>query len=213
MERFMKLQEMGREPIALPEQIYFAGNITLQKTPGNHHLPQYRKTGTYNHPALRAMRKREALDMAKRLINNKLTEVSLRKIGGLVGLQERLSEFGLKIDNEQMEVAQMNAHALEEDGKAKHQMREEQKMLEMAKLGIAYKPLEAEKTPFSPKEQVNAVIRAQKAKPAPADDLSSRDDSEKDNNELDSKDAAALATQTGVMDTGNGDLDVKVIEA
>lgn len=213
MERFMQLQEMGREPISLPESIYFGGNVALQKTPGNHHLPRYRKTGTYNHPQVRAQRKREALDMAKRLINNKLQEVSLRKLGGLAGLQERLAEFGLTIDKDQMEVAQMNANALEQDGMAKKKMREEQKIIEMARLGIKYEPAEAEKTPYTAQQQVRDVVRAQNAKLKSEDNLSSlKDDSELDGNRLSASEEAALGNETGVVETPEGDVELKVVE-
>ena len=208
MERFMQLQEMGREPISLPEKIFFAGNETLQKTPGNHHLSQFRKTGTYNHPSLKAYRKRVAMDRAKRLINNKMTEIELRKCGGMAGLQASLNEFGMKIDEEQMEVALMNANALEEDGKAKKQMREEQKMLEMAKLGIKYVPAEADNA--RPVDVVKATIKAQNTKVAADDDLSSlKDESEKDGNRL--PDGDGMETSGGVVDTGD-DVNVKFIE-
>lgn len=198
----MQLQEMGREPISLPEKIFFGGNETLQKSPGNHHMPQYRQTGTYNHPAVRQYRKRVAMDRAKRLINNKMTEVELRKIGGMDGLQKALAEFGMKIDNDQMQVAMMNASALEEDGKAKMQMREEQKIIEMAKLGMKYVPVEADKA--APVDVVKATIRAQKTKLAAENDLSSlKDESEKDGNKLTASEELAEAQSTGVVDTGD----------
>jgi hypothetical protein len=214
MERFMQLQEMGREPISLPESIYFAGNVALQKMPGNHHLPKYRKTGTYNHPQVKAQRKREVLDMAKRLINNKLQEVSLRKVGGFQGLQEALAEFDLTIDKEQMAVARMNAEFLEQDGMAKKKMREEQKMLEMARLGIKYEPLESiDKQVFTPKQMSSAVVRAKNAKLAPEDNLSSlKDDSELDGNRLNASEEAGLGSQTGVVETPEGDIELQVIE-
>lgn len=203
----MQLQEMGREPISLPEKIYFAGNETLQKTPGNHHLPQYRKTGTYNHPSLKMYRKRVAMDRAKRLINNKMTEVELRKVGGMEGLQRSLSEFGLKIDQEQMEVALMNANALEEDGKAKKEMREEQKMIEMAKLGIKYVPVEADRQ--KPVDVVRATIRAQHTQVPADEDLSSlKDESEKDKNKLSPEEEGEVSSVPGLIDTGD-DIDVK----
>ncbi len=210
MERFMQLQEMGREPISLPEDINFGGNETLQKTPGNHHRPQFRKTGTYNHPSLKAYRKRVAMDRAKRLINNKMTEVELRKCGGMEGLQRSLAEFGMKIDAEQMEVALMNAGALEEDGKAKKEMREEQKMLEMAKLGIKYVPVEADTT--KPVDVVKAVARAKATKVSADEDLSgTKDEAEKDGNKLNIQDEIENAGTTGVVDTGD-DVEVSFIE-
>jgi hypothetical protein len=209
MERFMQLQEMGREPISLPDKIYFAGNVTAQKTPGNHHLPQFRKTGTYNHPALRAQRKREAMDFAKRLLNGKLTEVTLRKIGGIKGLQDRLEEFNFKIDEEQMQIALMNAESLEQEGQAKKQMREEQKILEMARIGIKYEPLTEEKAAFTPKAQIAAIQRSQKTKVSADEDLSSlRDEAEKDGNNLGRADSMEIAENTGIVDTGD-DVDVK----
>lgn len=213
MERFMQLQEMGREPISLPESIYFAGNVALQKTPGNHHLPKYRKTGTYNHPQVRAQRKREVMDMAKRLINNKLQEVSLRKIGGLEGLQSALAEFGLTIDKDQMEVAQMNAKFLEQDGFAKKQMREEQKMFEMAKLGLKYVPAEEDKTPYPVAAQVRDVVRSQKTKLAPEDQLDSlRDDADRDGNKLSPEEEASAGNTSGVVETPEGDIELRSVE-
>lgn len=206
----MQLQEMGREPISLPASIFFGGNETLQKTPGNHHLPQFRKTGTYNHPSIRAWRKRVAMDRAKRLINNKMSEVELRKCGGMAGLQKSLEEFGLKVDEEQMEVALMNANALEQDGKAKHEMREEQKMLEMAKLGLKYVPAEADKA--APVDVVRATVRANNTRLEADDDLSSlKDESEKDGNSLGKSDMIADAQQSGVIETDEN-IDVKFTE-
>lgn len=218
MERFMQLQEMGREPISLPDKIYFGGNEVLQKTPGNHHMPQFRKTGTYNHPSLRAQRKRVAMDRAKRLINGKMTEVELRKVGGMPGLQAALAEFGLKIDAEQMEVAMMNATALDEDGKAKHEMREEQKMLEMAKLGMKYTPGDSVKTVdnevMTPKKLVAAVARANATKIKPEDDLSSlKDESEKDGNNISADEQKDFTESSGVIETDESvDVDVNFKE-
>lgn len=213
MERFMQLQEMGREPISLPDRIFFGGNEILQKTPGNHHLPQFRKTGTFNHPSIRAYRKRVAMDRAKRLINSKMTEVELRKVGGMEGLQKSLAEFGLKIDQEQMEVAMMNATALEEDGRAKRELSENQKVIEMARLGIKYTPGDRDKTidneVMTPKKLSSAVARANSTKLAPEDDLSSlKDESEKDGNQLTSADSQAISGQTGVVETPES-VDVK----
>lgn len=209
MERFMQLQEMGREPISLPASIFFGGNEVLQKTPGNHHLPQFRKSGTFNHPSLRAWRKRVAMDRAKRLINNKMSEVELRKCGGIAGLQKALEEFGLAIDADQKEVALMNANALEMDGKAKREMHESQKIIEMAKLGIKYTPIPEDTT--KPVDVVKATIRAQKTKVAAEDDLSSlKDESEKDKNQLSREEEVAAGTTSGVVDTGE-DVDVKFV--
>lgn len=185
MERFNLLQEMGREPINLPADIYFAGDEILQKTPGNHHRPEFRKTGTYNHPNVRKQRQRVAQDRATRLINGKMTEVELRKVGGMDGLNKALAEFGLKIDEEQMEVALMNANMLAEEGNAKRMDRDEAKRKVLAEHGIVYQPIEAEKTAVSPQQHARDAAAAAMAKPEADEDLSSlKDESEKDGNEL-----------------------------
>lgn len=197
----MKLEEMGRAPISLPAAIFFGGNEILQKTPGNHHLPQFRKTGTYNHPSIVAYRKRVAIDRANRLKKNKMTEVELRKIGGVQGLQTALAEFGLHINEGDMEVVMMNAGALEQEGQAKREYNEQQKVIEMARLGIKYTPAVADTA--KPVDVVKATAQAQNKKLAADDDLSSlRDESEKDNNQLTKQEEISLGSDSGVMDTG-----------
>lgn len=210
MERYQKLEEMGRTPISLPASIFFGGNEILQKTPGNHHLPQFRKSGTFNHPSIRAYRKRVAIDRANRLKKNKMSEVELRKIGGLPGLQTALGEFGLKINEEDMEVVQMNASALEADGTAKREYNEQQKIVEMARLGIKYVPMVADNA--RPVDVVKATTQAQNKRVSADDDLSSlKDESEKDNNQLSRDEEIALAGETGVVDTGEDVEGVKLV--
>lgn len=208
MERYQKLEEMGRAPISLPSDIFFGGNEILQKTPGNHHRPQFRKTGTFNHPSIRAYRKRVAIDRANRLKKNKMSEVELRKIGGLQGLQSALAEFGLKINEEDMEVVLMNASALESDGLAKREYNEQQKVVELARLGIKYVPMVADNA--KPVDVVKVTTQAQNKRVAADDDLSSlKDESEKDNNQLSSNEEASLSKDTDIVDTGEDSDGVK----
>lgn len=172
--RFEQLVEMGREPINLPYEIYFNGNETLQKAKGSHHLEQYRSEGTYNHPSVKAQRKREALDYAKRLLNGKMSSVTLRKIGGIGGIKTRLEEFGLTIDQEQMEVINMNADFLSAEYEARKTVSEEERK--------ASGRVEAVQEPEAPNKDdvlAKAAEKAAEAKLSPANDLSSGDEEEK----------------------------------
>ncbi len=90
--RRRELIAMGREPIELPADIHFAGHETLQraKCSGDcpdedcrcpqtrHHLPQYKRTGTYYHPELAKQRLRVAEDRVKRLQSYKASAVEER---------------------------------------------------------------------------------------------------------------------------------------
>lgn len=80
-ETYKKLKEMGREPIDLPADINFAGDITLQKKKGRHHKMEFRNTGTYYHPNLCAQRLREAEDRLKRFQDMKISNTELKLYG------------------------------------------------------------------------------------------------------------------------------------
>lgn len=194
--QFLKLQAMGKEPLNLPAEIYFAGNEELQKRPGAHHLPQYRQTGTYNLPAVKEMRKRVAMDRAKRLINMKMTEVELRKIGGIEALTKQLAEHGLSINEQQKEIASMHADMLTKEWEAKRKDRLDEKLAQLAKAGQAYEEVKADLLP--PVDAVKATQAAQSVRLAPSEDLSSlKDESQKDKEaEAGQKQSVAVAFES-----------------
>lgn len=178
-ERFLQLQDMGREPIRLPAEIHFGGNERLQKTPGNHHLPKYRKSGTWDHPLNVAQRKRVVTDQATRLLNGTMSEVTLRKIGGLPGLQKRLEEFNLRIDEDQWSMMETNAESLDLEYEAKKHDRDEFKKNYEEKTGNKLEALEPE--PVNPREDVvKQEIQAKNARISPQDDLRSGDENAKE---------------------------------
>ena len=173
--RFEQLVEMGREPINLPYEIYFNGNETLQKTPGAHHLEQYRSTGTYNHPNVKEQRKRETLDYAKRLLNGKMSGVTLKKIGGVKGLNMRLQEFGMAIDDDQTEIINMNASFLESEYAARKQDSEDERK-KAGREEVKQEP----KVGDTEKKTVEGAKKAATTKLSAQDDLSSGDENEKE---------------------------------
>ncbi len=179
-DQYQKLSAMGKAPINLPADIYFAGNITLQKSPGVHHRPEFRQTGTYYHPLLVAQREREAKDAAKRLIDGKMSEPEHRKIGGLKGLQEKLAEHGLTLTSEQGEVAKMYDDSLSLTGEMKVKERELQHAAIESVTGKKYEPIVQE--PAHIKDDIlQAAMSAAKAMVKGDDDLSSlRSEDEKD---------------------------------
>lgn len=170
-KQFLHLQAMDRTPIALPAEIYFGGNEILQKTPGAHHLPQYRQTGTYHLPQLKEWRKRVAMDRAKRLLNMKMSETELRNIGGVEGVKEGLAEHGLGISGKQFEIAKMNATSLELEGEAKKMSREQDKKAMEEKLGKKLDEIKADESP--PDDPIAAALKASAAKVTGDNDLSS----------------------------------------
>lgn len=106
-DRAQQLEEMGRKPISLPADIFFGGNELLQKTPGPHHRPEFRTTGTYNHPNLVEYRKRVAVDRANRFLGGTMSKTELQKVGGAEGIKEALKEHGLALDVENVDIIEM----------------------------------------------------------------------------------------------------------
>lgn len=121
MKRYRELVALGRAPIDLPAEIYFNGDERLQKAhcetlscpigacrcgKGRHHLPEYQKTGTYDHPNLVAHRERVAADRLGRLVNGKMSDAEMRKIGNVDTL------YALA-EPEIHEVAQANVEAVQ----------------------------------------------------------------------------------------------------
>ena len=107
MKQYERLKELGKEPISLPAEINFAGNVILQKAhcdnddckpgacwcgKGMHHKPEYQKTGTYMHPNLVRQRLREANDRLNRFKAMKMSETEKRTYAsaGIKQLQEAL---------------------------------------------------------------------------------------------------------------------------
>lgn len=102
LKQYRALEAAGAEPdIQLPAEINHAGDERLQKaycdTPsckegnclcgkGAHHLPQYQKTGTYNHPMLVRYRAKVARDRARRFNRMQMSSTELKKIGGPAAL-------------------------------------------------------------------------------------------------------------------------------
>lgn len=98
LKQWKALVAAGAEPdIQLPAEINFSGDERLQKahcdTPtcpdghcmcgkGSHHLPQFQKTGTYDHPMLVRWRNKVARDRARRFNNMTMSSTELKKIGG-----------------------------------------------------------------------------------------------------------------------------------
>jgi len=79
MKQYRKLQSLGAEPIPRPSDINFADNLSLQKTPGRHHRPEFRECGTYLHPNLIAYRLRVAKDRIKRFDAMIATDTEMKK--------------------------------------------------------------------------------------------------------------------------------------
>lgn len=178
-KQYLNLQAMGREPISLPAEIYFAGNEILQKSPGGHHLPQFRETGTFNHPSLKAQRKRVAMDKAKRILNMKMTEVELRQSGGLPGIKESLKEHGLTINEKQWEIAKMNADNLTLEGEARRAGKVEGRKILEEKLGKPVEEIKADEA--KPIDPIAAAMKASAISMLGDNDLSSnKSEEEKD---------------------------------
>lgn len=113
--QFLKLRAMDREPIDLPSNIYFAGNVTMQKSHctndmckpgackcggGMHHLPEFQKTGTYWHPNLAAWRLRVAKDRLDRAQKNQASETELRKSGGsMEQMNETIKQYTKELED------------------------------------------------------------------------------------------------------------------
>ena len=170
-EQYEKLVAQGREPIPLPYEIFFNGNEVLQKAPGVHHLEQFRTTGTYNHPNLQKNRKRIAVDAAKRLLNGKMNPVSLRQLGGVVGIKKRLEEFGLEINEEQQTIIDRNAGFLEDSYDARKVESENER-----KVAGREEALPEPKAPNADAALVKGAAQAQKAVQKGADNLQSGDE-------------------------------------
>lgn len=156
---------MGKRPISLPADIFFGGDERLQKTPGAHHRPEYRKSGTYDHPNVVEWRQRVWTDRAKRLVKGKMSEVELRKIGGLAGINKGLEEFGIKIDPESLQVAEMHEVSLQQEFEAKKADREEFKHQFESKTGKKWEDVSEDPTPVSEKEILKAAAEARIAQP------------------------------------------------
>lgn len=171
-DTYLRHEAKGRTPISLPAEVFFSGDTRLQKSPGAHHLPQYRNTGTYNLPALKEYRKRVAMDRAKRIIGMKMSEVELRMIGGLEGVQEALKEFGLTINKDQWAVAEINAKHLSLESEVKRKEREDAKIKMEKETGKKVETIDAEAV--NPNEDIVSIVAAEmKLKPSADDDLSS----------------------------------------
>jgi len=98
LKQWQNLVAAGAEPdTERPAEINFADDERLQKahcdTPtcpdghcmcgkGSHHLPQFQKTGTYNHPMLVRHRAKVARDRARRFNTMSMSSTELKKIGG-----------------------------------------------------------------------------------------------------------------------------------
>lgn len=181
-DQYLRLEALGKAPISLPAEIFFGGDERLQKSPGAHHLAQYRKTGTYDLPQLKEWRLRVAKDQAKRLLNSKMSEVELRKVGGIGGLQEKLKEHGLTINKEQWAVAEMHAKYLSLEAEAKKKDKEDMRIKVEETTGKKLEEIAAE--PVNPHEDfLSAAIASATAKVTGDDDLSSlQNEDEKDGN-------------------------------
>jgi len=180
-DRVQQLEKMGRPPIELPAEIFFGGNEKLQKTPGRHHLPQYRETGTYNHPNLVAHRKRVAGDRVQRLANSKMSDVEFTAMGGIDGLRAALKEHGLGLNEKAMEVVTEQAQELQAKVEVKKMEWDQRVQSFEAQTGKKHNPVVAE--PVNPHENIVAAAEAAaNAKVTGSDDLSDGDDSEKDGN-------------------------------
>ncbi len=177
-DTYLKLEAMGKAPISLPAEIYFGGDERLQKSPGAHHLPQYRKTGTWHLPALKEQRKRVAMDRAKRLINMKMSEVELRKVGGLEGVQTALKEHGLGISKDQHEIAELNAKHLSLESEVKRRDRDEAKAKIEKETGKKMESIEAE--PINPAEDILKIVQSEALSKVSADDNLSSLENEED---------------------------------
>lgn len=163
--QYEKLRDMGKEPIHLPADIFFGGDERLQKTPGAHHRPEFRKTGTYMHPSVVENRRRVWTDRAKRLVKGKMSEVELRKCGGLGGINQALEEFGIKLDPESMQMAEMHEVSLQQEFEAKKADREEFKHQFETKTGKKWEDVNEDLTPVNEKELLKAAATAATAQP------------------------------------------------
>lgn len=100
-DQLENLIKMDRTPIYVSEEIWFGGNEVKQKTPGMHHLEEYRTTGTYNHPLNIKVRKRGLQDLARALATGKMNTVSFKnKIGNLQQFISKCKEHDIQFKPE-----------------------------------------------------------------------------------------------------------------
>lgn len=99
-----KLEELGREPISLPAEIYFAGNEQKQ-----------RENGTYNHPNLVKNRLRIAMDRLERARKEIMSDTEKAKIGVKGDNNELISNLEEDVRVAQKNLASVLGMKLEEE--------------------------------------------------------------------------------------------------